>query len=454
MQLFDEFLKEVSNLELLTDESFLEDFSHDESLTLQPEAPLAVIFPKNEEEVIALARAANKYKIPLTPRGAGSGMSGACAPRNSVVVAFEKFNQIIEIDTFNHVAVVEPGVRLFELDQALLPFGLFYPVYPGELSATIGGNISTNAGGMRAIKYGVTRNHVLSLRAVLIDGSVIQSGGKLLKSSVGYDLTQLIIGSEGTLGLITQAVLKLSPRLAVSQGLLSAFPTLEKLAATVPMLLAKSIGPSVCEYIDNLTLDAITASANLQLGISQEIKNKTEAYLLLSLESNSHDHLEALTEYAGEILEKAGASDTFVLSPSQTESLISAREKAFYVAKAAGATDIIDVVVPRSEMAPFLREVAKIAEKYGVLIPGCGHIGDGNVHLALFAQDSTLVKKVMTEVLELGILKGGAISGEHGIGTEKRQYFLTLEQPSRLNVLRAIKKAFDPEGLLNPEHLI
>lgn len=449
-----DFFNELVGIEILQDPAKLEDYSHDESLTLTKKPPKAVIFPKSESDVVTIAKAANKFKVPLTPRGAGSGMSGAAAPVDSVVVSFEKMNKILEVDAFNQVAVVEPGVRLSDLEEQLATYNLIYPVYPGELSATIGGNISTNAGGMRAIKYGVTRHHVLGLEVVLINGDKLVTGGKFYKSSVGYDLTQLFIGSEGTLGLITKAVIKLSPKPSYTQAILAAFKDLEKLSQAIPEILLNHINPAVCEYIDNLTLEAIASSNNVELGISEKTKSVCSAYLLLFIESDSQNHLDELIERAGMLLEKCGVFDTFVLSPSQSSSIISAREKAFFVAKAVGANDIIDVAVPRSEMANYLKAVSRIAKNHNVLIPGCGHIGDGNVHLALFAQDEDLREIVMEEVLKEGLNKGGAISGEHGIGTEKRKYFLKLEQPKRIELLKSIKHVFDPEGLLNPGHLI
>src|SRR5262249_18054484 len=234
-----------------TDADLLQDESHDEALGATPAMPRAVVLPEHTAQVAQVLTICADHGVPVTARGSGSGLSGACIPPNDgVVVSFQRMNKILEVDVETHLAVVQPGVQLDQLDAELASVGLAYPVYPGELSATIGGNISTNAGGMQAVKHGVTRHHVLGLELALAAGEVIRTGGRVVKASSGYDLTQLVIGSEGTLALVTEATLKLVPRPAFSATVLAPFPTLDEVAAAVPHVIASGLGPTILEYID------------------------------------------------------------------------------------------------------------------------------------------------------------------------------------------------------------
>jgi glycolate oxidase len=428
-----------------------DDYTHDEALTAAPQRPLAVVSPGSTDEVAAVLRLADEHHVPVTARGAGTGMSGGCIPRpDGIVVSFERMNRIVEIDAENFVAVVEPGVQLAQLDAELAPLGLVYPVFPGEYSASLGGNVGTNAGGMRAVKYGVTRHHVLGLEAVLPSGDVIRCGGKIVKVSTGYDLTQLIIGSEGTLALVTKAYLKLYPRPAHQATVLAPFTTLEAVTGAVPKIVASGVGPLILEYIDMLTMAAATAYVGLDLGIPDDVREAALAYLVVALESTHADRLDADTQAVSEQLAELGAMDVYVLPPGAAAALIDAREKAFWVAKANGADDIIDVVVPRAAVPAFMTRVGEIAAEQQAWIAGCGHAGDGNVHMAVFQPDAEVRSRIMHALFEAGMALGGAISGEHGLGTEKKAYFMELEDPAKLALMRRIKAAFDPNGILNP----
>jgi glycolate oxidase len=434
-----------------TGDAIKDDYGHDEALTAEPQRPLAVVSPASTDEVAAVVRLADEHRIPVTARGAGTGMSGGCIPRpDGIVVSFERMNRILEIDTDNFVAVVEPGVQLDQLDAELAPLGLVYPVYPGEYSASLGGNVATNAGGMRAVKYGVTRHHVLGLEAVLPSGEVIHCGGKVVKVSTGYDLTQLIIGSEGTLALVTRAYLKLHPRAPHQATVLAPFTTLEAVTGAVPRILASGVGPLILEYIDMLTMAAATAHVGLDLGIPDEVREAAFAYLVVALESGHADRLEADTHAVAEQLSELGAIDVYVLPPGAAASLIEAREKAFWVAKANGANDIIDVVVPRAAVPAFMTRVSELAAEHQAWIAGCGHAGDGNVHMGVFQADPAVRHRLLRALFEAGMALGGAISGEHGLGTEKKAYFMELEDPAKIALMRRIKAAFDPNGILNP----
>jgi glycolate oxidase len=428
-----------------------QDDTHDEALTATPIRPRAVVRPGSTAEVAAVVKLAGSRGIPLTPRGSGTGLSGGCTPvEGGLVVSFERMNRILEIDTDNHVAVVEPGVTLADLDAALLPHRLVYPVFPGEQSASLGGNIATNAGGMRAVKYGVTRHHVLGLEAVLGTGEVISAGGKFVKSTSGYDLTQLVVGSEGTLALVTRATLRLHPRPDHQATLLAPFATVGGIAASVPPIVASGVGPLMVEYIDTVSMAGITANAGIDLGIPDDIRNQALAYLVIVLEDYRGDRLEEDTQALAELLAELGALDVYVLPPHAGTQMIQARERAFWAAKAAGADDIVDVVVPRASIPDYLDTVGQLASRTSSLVVGCGHAGDGNVHLSVWQSDPDVRRQLLHAIVAEGVSLGGAVSGEHGIGTEKRAYLAELEDPGKLALMGRIKAAFDPHGILNP----
>lgn len=441
----------VGDGNLLSGEAVGEDYAHDESLTVEPVKPAYVAKPADAGQVAALLVAAGEHDVPVTARGSGSGLSGAARPRgDGLLISFERMNSVLEVDTGNQVAVVQPGVTLAELDEKTEAAGLAYTVYPGELSASVGGTVGTNAGGMRAVKYGVTRHNVVGLQAVLPTGEIIRTGGRTSKVSTGYDLTQLIIGSEGTLALATEVTVKLYPRLPHGATLLAPFGDLGQVMEAVPKILAAGLTPNILEYIDNLTMAAISYNEKLALGVPDEIRDATQAYLVVGLENRDSDRLDGDVGRAGELLAELGASDVYVLEGGSARKLIEARETAFWAAKNAGADDVIDVVVPRSAMPGFLTKVRELATAAESGALGCGHAGDGNVHLAIFCKDPDKRHRLLHDIFAAGMAVGGAISGEHGIGQAKKAHFLELEDPAKVALMRRIKQAFDPRDILNP----
>lgn len=436
---------------VLTGERISEDYARDEGLTTKPLVPRAVVRPATTAQVAAVLRACHEHEVSVTARGSGTGLSGACvASEDGVILSFERMKRVKEVDTDNHVAVVEPGVTLAELAEHTLPQGLVYPIMPGEDSASIGGNVATNAGGMRAVKYGVTRNNVLGLEAVLPTGDVIRTGGKFVKCSTGLDLTQLIIGSEGMLAVVTEVTLKLQPHFPHRATLLLPFATLDEVTTAVPKLVGSGVGPLMLEYMDRLAMSSMTKSAGLELGIPQEIKDKAFAYLVVILEARSSERLEQDVEFAGEQAAELGALDVFSLPAQAGSDLLKAREQGFWVAKKGGANDIVDVVVPRGAIPAYVAKVSEIASQHESLVVGAGHAGDGNIHFSVFQPDNVVRDRVMRAIFEAALGFGGAISAEHGLGSEKRKYFLELEDPNKIALMRRIKQAFDPKGVLNP----
>jgi glycolate oxidase len=431
------------------DDPSVADLCADEALGVPAGKPAYVVWPGDRDEVFAVVRAARAAGATVTGRGAGTGLSGAATPDDgAVLVVFARMDRVLEVDPVDAVAVVQPGVALETLDAAAGEHGLTYPVHPGEQSASLGGTVATNAGGMRAVRYGVTRAHVLGLEAVLADGSVLRTGGRLAKLSSGYDLTQLIVGSEGTLALVTEVIVRLHPALPARRTVLAPFSSAEDVTAAVGRIVGAGLAPTVCEYLDGPTMRAICANAGLSLGLPEDLVDAD--HLLVELAGRRQERVDADAEELADVLGALGAADVFDLPAGAARRLVEAREKAFWAVKAAGADEIVDLVVPRSAMATFLARARAAGDAHGARVLGCGHAGDGNVHLAVFQPDPDRLARTLHDVFAAGIALGGAVSGEHGVGRAKAHHLAELGDPVALDVLRRVRAALDPDGTLNP----
>ncbi len=438
---------------VFTKKDEIEAYSCDEMPLAKHHIPQVVVKPINVQSITRLMRLANEKRIPITPRGAGTGLSGGCIPiYGGILLSLERMNKIIEIDQENFVAVVEPGVTLSDLCNHVEQQGFYYPLHTGEMSATIGGNISTNAGGLNAIKYGVTRHNVLGLEAVLPNGEIIRTGGKFVKCSTGYDLTQLIIGSEGTLAVVTKAILKLTTKPVKREVLFAPFMNLQNALDAVPEIMKLKITPTSIEFMERSIIELVEKYQNIEIPHHQH-----EAYLMITVEGESENEIYEYFSKVEEICRQNEAVEAMVPGSARAQrKLLDAREKFFHALQQYAPMAVIDVVVPRREISEFVRKVREISEEFQIPIIVYGHAGDGNVHLHPICLNmnrgewSKKISRLMSEIYHVGISLGGAISGEHGIGFDKKVYFNLETDIALINIMKGIKKAFDLNNILNP----
>ncbi|MDD5772099.1 MAG: FAD-linked oxidase C-terminal domain-containing protein [bacterium] len=453
-KLITDLQKICGSANILSGKEDLEKYSHDE-IHEKKYFPEAVVKPSSAEEISKILILANEKRFPVTPRGLGTGLTGGAVPvQGGIVLSLEKMNRILEIDSGNLMVTTEPGVITGNLHKEVQKEDLFYPVDPASLdSCSIGGNVAENAGGPRAVKYGITRDYICGLEAVLPSGVIVSLGGKLIKNVAGYDLIGLLTGSEGTLGIITKITLKLLSLPKERVALMVPFDDMEKATMCVSEIIKAKILPSAIEFVEK---DGFLYSEKfLQKKFPYP---KAEAYLLIELDGIKKEGLSSQYESLGNICLENGAVDVLVAeSPSEQERLWEARRRLFDSLKAESAViDIEDTVVPRIEIPKMLRKVKEISKKYKIEIVCFGHAGDGNIHLNILKKNMEdgkwneihpqILKEIFTNVISLG----GSISGEHGIGFYKKPYLpLNIGHPV-LDVLKNIKKTFDPENILNP----
>lgn len=437
----------------LNDES-LEECSTDETPDLSCR-PDIVVKVENIKQIKELLKYSNSEKIPIVPRGAGTGTTGGClAVCGGIILLLEGLNKIVDIDEKNLMAVVQPGVITGNLQSEVEAKGLFYPVDPASLdSCSVGGNVAENSGGPRAVKYGVTKDYVCGLKAVLPDGSDFIYGGKIVKNVMGYDLPGIMIGSEGTLAVFTEITLKLLPYPAAVTDLLIPFKTIKDAAHTVSSILLNKIVPAAIEFMDKNCIKAVESLLERKLPYSD-----AEAHLLIQLDGMDQKETEKLYEKVGKICLNNGAEDVFVAdNRPMREKLWEARRKIREAIKPLSPVKrSSDVVVPRFKIPELLDGIYALQEKHEVRIFNFGHAGDGNVHVNILKEnmdDSVWQKKlpaILDDLYKLVIDMGGAISGEHGIGIIQKKYLKRAVGKKELEVMRAIKKLFDPSNILNP----
>ena len=438
---------------VLYGENLSDDYGHDE-LGGTYSMPDVVVRAKTAEEVSKIMKYASFNCIPVTPRGAGTGLVGAAvAMEHGIMLDTTLMNQILELDEENLTITVEPGVLLMDLAAFVEDHDFFYPPDPGEKSATIGGNISTNAGGMRAVKYGVTRDFVRGLEVCLPNGDIVNFGGKVVKNSSGYDLKDLIIGSEGTLAIITKATLKLLPKPKKAISLLIPFPTLKDAISTVPLIIKSKSIPTAIEFMQREVIE----DAEEYLGKPFPDK-QSDAYLLLKFDGNSTEEIEAAYDTVAKLCLDNGAVDILISDTEEREESIWKARGAFLEAIKGSTTymDEVDMVVPRNRVNEMVEYLHGLQEVVDLRIKSFGHAGDGNLHAYMLKDDLSDEEweKRLHEAMEAVYAKArdlhGQVSGEHGIGFAKKPYLYESLPEDSMELMVGIKKVFDPKNILNP----
>ncbi|MEA3372558.1 MAG: FAD-linked oxidase C-terminal domain-containing protein [Campylobacterota bacterium] len=446
------FKKMVGSENLYVDKAHLIAYSYD--ATREHFEPDAVLFPRHEEDVSNILQYCNEHRIIIVPRGAGSGFTGGALPsQGGIVLAFEKhMNRILEIDMENMVAVVQPGVINMDLQRAVEEVGLFYPPDPASQDySTIGGNVNENAGGMRAAKYGITKDYVMAIRAVLPNGDVIKAGKRTIKDVAGYNISGILIASEGTLAVTTEVTLKLLSKPKMTKTAMGIFESVGQAMEAVYKTMASGVTPVAMEFLDNLTIRAVEETFN------KGLPTEAGAILVTDVDGNLESDLDFQLSQIEKVFRENGCSD-FKIAKNDAEAadLWFARRNASPALSVYGSKKLNeDVTVPRAVLPELLEKFYAIAEKYQINIPCFGHTGDGNVHTNVMVDGSDpeqvkIAYRAIEEVFQATIDLGGTLSGEHGIGLAKAPYMGMAFTDEEMNLFKAIKKAFDPNNILNP----
>jgi glycolate oxidase len=442
---------------VLVGSEVLEPYTHDETVGLRAD-PEVVVKVTSAEQVSQVLMLAQRERIPVTPRGAGYGLSGgAVAVQGGIVLSTEKMNRILEIDHENLMVTVEPGVITGDIHRAVEAEGLFYPPDPASLdSCTIGGNVAEGAGGPRAVKYGITKDYVTGLEAVLPSGQIVTMGGKLVKNVTGYSLIQLLIGSEGTLAVVTKIVLRLLPLPKVQVDLLVPFDQFQAAADTVSDIIAHRILPTTMEFMERDSMLAVERLLQKPVPFSD-----AAAHLLIQLDGNLQEAVDAEMEIVGDLCLGHGARDVLVAQDRPTRDRLWEARRLIIDAlnQESPVNHMEDVVVPRAELPRLLNGIKEIAGRRGVRIVSFGHAGDGNVHVNVLKDEidddqwAELMPAVTEEIYRLSLSLGGTITGEHGIGATRRRYLPLALDEAQIELMRQIRAAFDPNRILNPDKI-
>ena len=448
------FKKIVGENYIFTDPASFEKYGRDETENLHY-FPEVVVKPSTPQEISALLLICNEHLIPVTPRGAGTGLSGGALPHlGGLVISMERFNTILEIDEQNLQVTTEPGVITEMLQDAVKEKGLFYPPDPASKgSCFIGGNISENSGGPKAVKYGVAKDYVLNLEVVLPTGEIIWTGSNVLKNATGYNLTQLIVGSEGTLGIVTKIVLKLIPHPQFDLLMLAPFNSLEKACEAVSAIFRAGITPSAMELME---INAIKLASKMLDSTAFPITENLEAHLIIEVDGNNKDVLMSEMESIAAVLENYQVGELYFAEDAQQKNeLWKVRRKANEAAVAAGYTIEEDTVVPRAHLPQLIKGVKVLGDTYGFQVVVVGHAGDGNLHIRINHPEykksygNPEIQTILKKIFELVKSLGGTISGEHGIGLIQKTYMPVMFDKVTLDIMRGIKKLFDPNQILN-----
>ncbi len=443
---------------VIMDEEAMLPYSHDETPADQyGSMPGVVVMPTSTQQVADLVKLANKYLIPITPRGAGSGLSGGAIPiYGGILMTLEKMNKVLEIDYANMMIVVEPGLVTNEINGLVADHGLFFAGYPMSLeSCFVGGNIAENAGGGKAVKYGVTGQYIVGMEMVTPEGDIVMLGGKNVKDVTGYDLKKLMVGSEGTLGIVTKAIIKLSPKPKYQSDLLVLFEDVDTAIAAVPVIFSKAgITPTSIEFMDKASVHTSCNYLNEHLPYQQ-----AGSMLLVSVDGTEKEQVDLDAERIGELLMKHDAIEVYVADNYTTQERVwSVRRniaEAFKVYSPHQSLE--DIVVPIGAIPTLMPKVAAISKKYDIAMPTYGHAGDGNLHTTLvknpehtMEQWYEIEEKALVELYDAVHSIGGKLSGEHGIGIKRKKYMESLMDPVELKMMRSIKRALDPNNIMNP----
>lgn len=457
-QITPELLEQIKSIVgaeyVFTDEESFEKYGRDETEKLHY-CPAVVVKPRKAEEIGALMQLANKYLIPVTPRGAGTGLTGGALPHlGGLVIAMERFNSILDIDERNLQVTTEPGVITEVLQNTVKEKGLFYPPDPASKgSCFIGGNISENSGGPKAVKYGVVKDYVLNLEVVLPTGEIIWTGSNVLKNATGYNLTQLIVGSEGTLGIVTKIVLRLIPHPKFDLLMLAPFDSLEKASEAVSAIFRAGITPSAMELME---IESIKLASKLCDSTAITITDNLAAHLIIEVDGNDKDVLMKDMEAIAEVLTNFEVGELYFADDAQQKTeLWKIRRKANEASVAAGYTIEEDTVVPRAELPKLIKGVKALAAENGFKVVSYGHAGDGNLHVRINhplykkSYENEVIQGILFKIFELVKSLGGTISGEHGIGLIQKSFMPVMFDPVTMELMKGIKKVFDPNHILN-----
>ena len=439
---------------VFVDEESLHNYSHDETEHLQY-LPEVVIKPRTAEEVGEVMKLCNEHLIPVTPRGGGTGLSGGALPHyGGVLISMERFNSIIKIDERNGQVITEPGVITEVLQNAVKEKGLFYPPDPSSRgSCFIGGNIAENSGGPKAVKYGVVKDYVLNLEVVLATGEIIWTGANVLKNSTGYNLTQLVVGSEGTLGIVTKIVLKLIPHPAHDLLMLVPFASLQKASEAVSAIFRAGFTPSALELVE---IDALKIVSSMVDSHAVPVNDDIAAHLIVEVDGNNIDQLMSEMEAIANLLSNYEAGEIFFADDAQQKAeLWKLRRRTAEAVKLAGYTIEEDTVVPRAELPKLIEGVKELGKQYHFKAVCYGHAGDGNLHVRIKKEGTANsfgdeeMNHALRALFKLVYSLGGTISGEHGIGLIQKSYMNIVFAEANLRLMRDIKRAFDPNNILN-----